>query len=632
MARIAVLPVTIASRIAAGEVVERPASALKELVENALDASARAIEVRLEGGGRDLIVVRDDGEGMAPDDLLLALERHATSKIRSDADIDQVATLGFRGEALPSIASVSRFTIASRADGHDVATVAEVHAGRMHGVREEPSTRGTRVDVRSLFYNAPARRKFLRSADTERQKAAEVVARFAIAYPHVRFRFSAEGRLVVDHAPAPTPFERCAQVLGRGLTDRLLPVERISGPLALVGLASGLEESRAHTRDQHLYVNRRPIRDRLLAHAIASAYADVLPRGRHPIVILLLTLPTDQVDVNVHPAKAEVRFRRPQEVHAFLTEALRSALQDACAAPRIGGPHMAFTSEPAPPGGTQETEGWRYVPGTSGSFATVPLPVAPGALYAPSRFGGSLAEPFAGGPVATPDARGAGIAPTEDDEPTLSPAPGADAPLPLVPLGQFLESYILAAQGSRLLIVDQHAAHERILFEGIMGSGSLRAPSQRLLEPVTLELGPAEEETALGALEALGEVGFELEPFGKGALLLRSVPAGLPGARERTGQLGADLDHADPSALLRDVLSDLREGRVPAATADARRRVAASTACHAAIKVHFPLTAPKMAWILAELARCQTPTTCPHGRPVFLMLPLEDIERGLHRR
>src|SRR5262245_21205337 len=210
MARIAVLPDTIASRIAAGEVVERPASALKELVENALDASARTIEVRLEGGGRDLIVVHDDGEGMDPDDLLLALERHATSKIRSDADIEQVATLGFRGEALPSIASVSRFTIASRAEGHDTATVAEVHGGRMLGVRDEPSARGTRVEVRSLFYNAPARRKFLRSADTERQKAAEVIARFSIAYPHVRFRFSAEGRLVVDHAPAPTPFERCA--------------------------------------------------------------------------------------------------------------------------------------------------------------------------------------------------------------------------------------------------------------------------------------------------------------------------------------------------------------------------------------------------------------------------------------
>src|SRR5262245_15965050 len=284
MARIAVLPDTIASRIAAGEVVERPAAALKELIENALDASARAIEVRLEGGGRDLLVVEDDGVGMGPDDLLLALERHATSKIRSDADIEQVVTLGFRGEALPSIASVSRCTIASRADGHDAATVAEVHAGKLVGVREEPAVRGTRVEVRALFYSAPARRKFLRSADTERQKAVEVVSRFAIAYPEVRFRLVTDGRAVVDYAPAPSPFERCAQVRWRGLTDRLLAVEQVSGSLSVIGLASGLEETRAHTRDQHLFVNRRPVRDRLLAHAIASVYAEVLPRGRHPVV------------------------------------------------------------------------------------------------------------------------------------------------------------------------------------------------------------------------------------------------------------------------------------------------------------------------------------------------------------
>jgi DNA mismatch repair protein MutL len=630
MPRIAVLPDTIASRIAAGEVVERPASALKELIENAIDASARSIEIRLEGGGRDLLVVHDDGEGMDPDDLLLALERHATSKIRSDADIEQVLTLGFRGEALPSIASVSRFTIASRAEGRDAATVAEVHAGRLMGVREEPAVRGTRVEVRSLFYNAPARRKFLRAADTERQKAADVVSRFAIAYPGIRFRLIADDRLVVDHAPAPTPFERCAQVLGRALTDRLLTVDRASGPLAIVGLASGLQESRAHTRDQHLYVNRRPVRDRLLAHAISAAYADVLPRGRHPVVVLLLTVPADQVDVNVHPAKAEVRFRRPGEIHQFLTGALRRTLQDAGAAPRI-----AITgggSDDAEPG----AEPWRYVPGDEKDPSAAGLPGGGGAVYAPLRFGPTLAEPSS---TETPGAlrQAQGKAPlarpldgsTEDAERTAwDPSRGS-----LVPLGQFLDSYILAARGTELVIVDQHAAHERILFEEIMGAHEgASAPSQRLLEPVTIELTPSEEDAVIASLDALNGIGFELEIFGKGALLLRGVPAGLPGARERSGRLGADLDHADPAQLVRDVLSDLRVGRAPGATGDARRRVAASAACHAAIKVHFPLTASKMAWILSELARCQTPTSCPHGRPAFLTLPLEDIERGLHRR
>jgi DNA mismatch repair protein MutL len=629
MARIAVLPDIIASRIAAGEVVERPASALKELIENALDASARSIEIRLEGGGRDLLVVLDDGEGMGPDDLLLALERHATSKIRSDADIEQVETLGFRGEALPSIASVSRFTIASRAEGHDAATVAEVHGGKLTGVHEEPAARGTRVEVRSLFYNAPARRKFLRSADTERQKAAEIVSRFAIAYPEVRFRLIADGRTVIDLAPAPTPFERCAQVLGRGLTDRLLPVEQVSGALSLVGLASGLEESRAHTRDQHLFVNRRPVRDRLLAHTIAGAYAEVLPRGRHPVVVLLLAVPADQVDVNVHPAKAEVRFRRPGEVHTFLGEALRRALQETGAAPRAASPLPPLARASSPAGAAGDDQTWRYVPGESAGASIVPLPVPASAVYAPDRFGGALAEPRVGSGEETPLREGD------------SAAAGTVAPTPLgalVPLGQFLDSYILAAHGNALVIVDQHAAHERILFEGIMAAAerengdARQAPSQRLLEPVTLELGRAEEEPVLGLLDALGAVGFEIEPFGDGAILLRGVPAGLPGARERTGRLGADLDHADPAGLLRDVLSDLRGGRAPATTADARRRVAASTACQAAIKVHFPLTAPKMAWILAELGRCRTPTTCPHGRPVFLTLALEDIERGLHRR
>ena len=279
-----------------------------------------------------------------------------------------------------------------------------------------------------------------------------------------------------------------------------------------------------------------------------------------------------------------------------------------------------------------------------------PCLIGGGAVYAPSRFGGSLGEPPA------PDADsgvGPGVNPSDPSEARTAERAARvfPSPLALVPLGQFLDSYILAAQGSTLVIVDQHAAHERILFEEIMAASTTaeapdalpaspapapppmrRAPSQRLLEPVTIELAASEEESVLALLDGLGAVGFDIEPFGKGALLLRGVPAGLPGARERTGLLGPDLDRADPAALLRDVLSDLRDGRTSLATADARRRVAASTACQAAIKVHFPLTAPKMAWILAELVLCETPTTCPHGRPVFLTLPLEDIERGLHRR
>lgn len=617
MANIIVLPDAIASRIAAGEVVERPASALKELVENAIDAGARTIEVRLESGGRDALTVIDDGEGMGPDDVLLALERHATSKIRSDADLETVRSLGFRGEAVPSIASVSKFRISSRDARSEAATVAEVHGGALISVGEEPAPRGTRVEVGALFYNAPARRKFLKSAETERQRASETVARFAIGYPAIRFRLIADGRTLIDHAAVASPFERCAQVFGRQLTETLLPVDAREGALALVGLASGLSETRAHTRDQHFYVNRRPVKDRLLSHAVLSAYGDVLPRGRHPVLVLLLEMPSHLVDVNVHPTKAEVRFRGSSEIHQFVASSLKRVLREAGAIPSAAhavstwpaGGSMGLAASEKPTlyrSSSEPTEGeptaWpplpvRDLPGLSGYTYAPRRLVSEGTAIAPQGFVDEVLAPVTGSPPV---------------------GPGPPSTSSIAPLGQFLDSYLLASADGSLLLVDQHAAHERVLFERLLRLQASRShPAQRLLVPRPIEIPIGDRQQVVGFLADLNEAGFEIEEFDGGSLMLRALPAGL--------------DAPDPERLLRDVLSDLREGR-PVSASTGQRRVAASIACHAAIKIHAPLTPEKMAWLLDELIRCETPTTCPHGRPIVLRIGRDEIERGFHRR
>ena len=628
MAKITILPEVVASRIAAGEVVERPASALKELVENAIDAGARTIEVSLQAGGRDGLTVTDDGEGLAEDDLLLALERHATSKIRSDADLDRISTLGFRGEALPAIASVSRFRMTSRDESSDVATVVDVEGGRIASVRKEASPRGTRVEVQSIFYNAPARRKFLRSADTENRRCIEWIGRFAVAYPDIRFRMRSDERIVFDYAPVSSPLERAAQVFGRALTDGLLPLEAARAGLRIVGLCSGLEETRAHARDQHIFVNGRPVRDRLLSHAVATAYAEALPRGRHPVLILLLDVPPQSVDVNVHPSKSEVRFRAPSEVHAFLAASLRSVLRGVAAPPSfsLAEPDVAppvdfgrsFGSAPmASADRLERRSAWIYGAGRPNAASDV-LPGAEGFTYAPGR----IPDPVSGG---------------SDAHTALPPASAAERQShiehrgengPATPLGQFLDSYILAHQGGALVVIDQHAAHERVLFERIYapeGAAPGGAPPvQRLLTPISVELGPADKDRIEEWASMLGQAGFEAEAFGAATLLVRGVPAGV--------------EHPDPGHLVREVLSDLRGSGVGAGADDASsaaardRKVAATVACHAAIKVHFPLTAGKMSWLANALFRCHTPTTCPHGRPTTLRISIEDIERAFSRR
>jgi DNA mismatch repair protein MutL len=588
MGRIRVLEESVQNQIAAGEVVERPASVVKELVENALDAGAARIDIAVEGGGADRVRVADDGCGMTPDDAVLAFERHATSKIRDAGDLRSVTSLGFRGEALPSIASVATVTLTTSPDGRE-GTRVRIRAGVRQAAGPAPHPRGTTVEVEGLFFNAPARRKFLRSRATETAHIADLVGRVAAAHPAIAFRLSSGGRELLAWPAAPGLAERLAQIAGAADAARLVPIEGAGGGLRVAGRASGPGLSRSTGRDQHLFVNGRPIRDRRLLHAVQEAYATVLPRGRFPVLYLFLEIPAGEVDVNVHPAKAEVRFLRAGAVHDLVRDALADGLGVARPFRPLDRPPEAVSEETAP---------WPATP-TSG-----PPPAA--SLGGP---GGAAAGPEG---IAGPG-RGAG-----------GPAPGAPAPLPfrspaVEPLAQYRDSYILASSPDGLVIVDQHAAHERVLYERFLRAGATgKVERQRLLFPVTLEVGAAERQAFEEAAETLEGLGFGVGLFGDGVLIVDEIPALVPaGAVER---------------LVRELLAETLEWRRPEGMERLRHRIAASTACHAAVTANHPLDPPRMRRLLEDLLAADQPMTCPHGRPALLRLSLDRLEREFGRR
>lgn len=578
MGKIRILDERTANQIAAGEVVERPASVVKELVENALDAGATEIRIRVSRGGVEEIRVLDDGEGMDSGDLLLAVERHATSKLTRLDELSSLGTLGFRGEALPSIASVSLMTLEScpgaSGEGHRL----RVEGGSVLPPESVGHPRGTTVTVRSLFFNAPARRKFLRAASTETGHVADVVSRIALAHFDRRFLLEADGKTLVDAPPAAHRSERVRQIFGAGTADALIRFERQAGPYRVSGFASRPDFTRSSTRDQWLFVNGRAVRDRGILHAIAGAYHTLLPRGRHPFVLIFLEVPADRVDVNVHPAKWEVRIADSGAIHEMVRHAIRSALEEERPLARLDGLVPAPVPAVATSGaGRRETQSLSGAPSESWEFS-------------------------AGTPGAT----------------TLFDAAGG-GPRSLVPLGQYRESYILASDEEGLVIVDQHAAHERVLYEQILREAEERsARRQALLFPLTLEMDPARSRCLEEGREDLERLGFLLEPFGPRTFLVREVPALL--------------GNADPAALLRDLADDF-EGTAGARSLEkVRDRLAATTACHAAVKVDFPLTPEKMSYLLQELFRTSSPMTCPHGRPVLLRLSHRELEKSFHRR
>ena len=590
------LPPHVVDRIAAGEVVERPASAVKELVENALDAGAGRVVVELEAAGRRAIRVIDDGCGMAPDEMRLALERHATSKLPSD-DLRAISTFGFRGEALPAIASVARLELVSRPAGAGAAHCIVVDHGTPEAEGPAAAPPGTRVSVLGLFARVPARLKFLKSDRAELAAVLDTVRRLAMAHPETGFRLVADGRVLLSVPPLGGRHPESCLARARALLpegchpgEDLVPVDLARDGLRIGGLAGLPAAGRASPEHQYLFVNGRPVKDRLLAGALRGAYRDRMAAGRHPLAVLFLDLPLAEVDVNVHPAKTEVRFRDPGRVRGALVAAVRAALDGAgptASAAAREALASAFAA-PAPSG-----PGWRAAGGP-------PPPTGPGAVFEPG-LGLDLL------PGARPAARAA--------EPPAAAAAGKGAQ-PAWPLGvaraQIAGTYIVAETPDALVLVDQHAAHERLVLERLRAAAG-RVPSQALLVPEVVALDPVACDRLEEAQGLLCALGLELERFGERAVLVRALPAAIAGA--------------EPAALVRDIAEDLAETGVPAALGARLDRVAATMACHAAVRAGRTLGLAEMNALLRQMEAVPASATCNHGRPTVIRLDLARLAR-----
>jgi DNA mismatch repair protein MutL len=591
------LPPDLANQIAAGEVVERPASVIKELVENAVDAGATRVTITVDAGGKRLIRVDDDGEGMEPEDARLSVERHATSKIRHADDLERIATLGFRGEALPSIASVSHFTMRTRTAAHTVGTEIRLDGGGTAAVSEAGCPVGTSIEVRDLFFNLPARRKFLKTDAAEMAQVTRVVTQLALCYAGVGVTLANAGRKTIEYPPVASLRDRLFQIYG----DRpdLVPVERSYGDVRVHGFVAALASEGPVRGPQHVFVNRRAVKDRTITHAILDAYSQASIKERSPEVHLLIEMPLDAVDVNVHPTKAEVRFRDQSFIHQVVRRAVADAV-GAAPAPVFGSPRDALVAEPWP--------------------TTAPLPT-PYASTFPSRWtpppaGGGLS--FAGSVAEAREALyGAFPAGVTEEHAAVEPAP-VSGEKTLMPLGQFRDTFIVAVDDEGIAIIDQHVAHERILFERIterLTAGRLE--SQRLLEPMLIELSASGRQALLAHAADLDRLGFEIEDFGGESVRLSACPALLPRDEwpRAVRALADDLDGLDRGAAVTDAL----------------KRIAATMACHAAVKANYPLTPEKMMHILDGLRRTAYSTICPHGRPVMLRLTRRELEKRFER-
>ncbi len=663
MGRIHILADQVANQIAAGEVVDRPASVVKELLENSLDAGATRIVIGIEGGGRKLIRIADDGCGMMRDDALLAFERHATSKLRSSDDLLSIATLGFRGEALPSIASIARVELVTRSAEELAGTRMEIAGGKLLLCEDAGGPAGTTLTVRDLFFNTPARRKFLKSENTELAHVTALVTHYALAYPGKHFELHSATHALLVAPPVREAAERIFQIFGQDTLDKLLPLaaeiklEHAGLPepppwrrpadyqapqpgwLRIHGFTSKPELQKLNRNSIYCFVNRRLVRDRLLMHAVSEAYRNILPPTSFPVVLLFVEMPPEEVDVNVHPAKTEVRFRQASWLHDFVRDSIRNKLT-------VGRPAAAFlhalTAHPSaasalvpdPPNYRQSetpiSEGWSPETPDSllpDSWSPVSLPDAlPGQ---PQRDGFTLTAPPV---IATPGhlpfaplAHAAVSAAVSARSPEVPVEAAEEAASPslhglasLRPLGQLRESFILAVNEEGLWIIDQHVAHERVLFERVLRERRVeQVERQRLLMPMLLDLLPAQMVTFATIAQELEANGFEVEPFGPRTIAIKAAPAGLEGpALER---------------MLVEVLEQAGNPEQAENLETARTRIAASIACHAAIKVNTPLDPARMEWLLAELARTEHPTSCPHGRPIVLRYAWKEIQRAFHR-
>ena len=633
--RIVRLPAELANQIAAGEVVERPASVVKELVENALDAGASRVAVTVELGGKRLVRVEDDGEGMTADEARLALERHATSKIRRVEDLAAITSLGFRGEALPSIASVSRLLLRTRARGVSRGVEVRVSGGVVDAAREAGAAEGTIVEVTDLFYNVPARRKFLKSDSAETAQISRLVTQLALGRHRVGFTLTSGTRRLARWPPVESLADRLFQLYKD--RDDLVEVGKQAAGVTVTGFVAGLtgEPGGRARGPQNVFVNGRAVKDRTIAHAIAHAYDKATIKERRPEVHLFIDLPPDRVDVNVHPTKAEVRFLESSLVHEVLRRAIAEAL-GATAAPTVTLEDAAAPAAPsADPGPASEASGVTRAPSAGGPEGWRPVS-HPAAGEAAGGWRGAMADrPGAGASAALigdAGSTGAGGLTLADAVRELRPAavtvgPAAGAPAapaggvvdrPMQPLGQFRDTFIIAIDEDGIAIVDQHVAHERVLFEQVMERLTAgRLESQRLLQPIVLDLPPAERQALAARRDVLDRLGFEVEAFGGDSVRIAAVPAVVPLAASEAAvrALAQDLDGLDHGAAVDEAL----------------RRSAATTACHAAVKAHDRLTPEKMVWILDALRRTAHSSVCPHGRPVVLRLSGREIEKRFER-
>jgi len=649
MSRIRILPESVANKIAAGEVIERPASVVKELLENALDGGAKSLRVEVESGGKRLVRVADDGWGMTHDDALLAFERHATSKLRTADDLLSISTLGFRGEALPSIAAVARVVLEAHAAEEEQGTRVEFAAGKLLGVKPAGVPVGTSVSVADLFYCVPARRKFLKSETTELGHIASLATHYPLAHPDKHFLLKTPTQEIINVTPVALLAERIYQLFGRQALEEMLEIppatspvraaiteaelepEELGAQVGVRGFVSRPEVQRANRNAIYIFVNRRLVRDRLVLHAIHEAYRNILPANVFPVVLLFLEMPYAEVDVNVHPSKIEVRFRHPQFVHDFAREAVRHALT--CARPIAAFP-AAAASEREGRGGAPRPGG---VQGAAGAGEAArdrlapPRAVIPGAMPGggefeltgepdrpvPQRLGfepGQAIEFGAASGEFVERFRDAAAQQLEGGPQSL----GAESLSDLKPLGQVNASFIVAVNAEGLWIVDQHVAHERVLFEEHLRArrqGTLMG--QRLLMPILVELAPRQLVTFEQIAEELRANGFEVELMGPRSVAVQAAPAGIRGA--------------DAERLLTEILDGVEREAQAISMETLQAKIAASTACHAAIKVNMPLDQVKMEWLLSELAKTEAPMSCPHGRPIVLRYALRDIEKAFKR-
>jgi len=681
MGRIRILSDLVANQIAAGEVVERPASVVKELLENSIDAGATRIRIEVEAGGRKLIRIADNGHGMVKDDALLAFERHATSKLRTSDDLLAISTLGFRGEALPSIASVSRLQLETRVAEEPSGTLVEIAGGNIHRVEDAGLPVGTTITLRDLFFNTPARRKFLKSEQTELSHIAALVTHYALVHPTKHFELhSATQALLIAPAVA-NAADRLFQIFGKDTSNYMLPIaaemdftraglpepppwkreEDYASPdpgyLRLTGFVSKPELQKLNRNSIYVFVNQRLIRDKLVLHALSEAYRNVLPPTSYPVVLLFLEMPPQEVDVNVHPAKTEVRFRQPSFVHDFIRDTTRTALMQARPAASFA---TALTSGPqglassllldvSPlPGAdddvrhSERSEESPYFAGSATNSSGRPFFQPGRATTFPQSepYNANDTETFHAPAIKSPTFNlAAPIVPPspgrfafsghsipvgyEANQSETEPAAPEQADTltalsTLKPLGQLRDSFILATNEEGLWIIDQHVAHERVLFEKVLRERETeQVQRQRLLMPLLIDLLPAQMITFAEIAEELERNGFEAEPFGPRTLAVKAAPVGLE---------GVELEH-----MLEEVLAVPDRNQQTENSEARRRRIAASMACHAAIKINQPLDSAKIDWLLTELAKTEHPTACPHGRPIALRYSYKDIQKAFQR-